>query len=79
MIRRPLRPSAPNRDQLLKALGDARTLSILQAQAELTYSSPLYRKADVLREAIDAFTEEVTGDATYFHAKPHGGGWGAAR
>jgi hypothetical protein len=73
---RDIRPSAPNRHELLKALADARRLALLQASAELTYSTPLYRKANLLKDAIDAFAEEVTGEATYFHAKPHGGNWG---
>jgi hypothetical protein len=73
MSARARRPSAPPTDQLLAALGEARRLTLQVGAAEKSYSSDRYRLTQNLHTAIDALTASVTGDPTYFHAKPHGG------
>ena len=56
--------------ELLDALGRCRA-AILKGQAALRYGSPIYVMGSAIMDAIDAFAGLLTGDSTFFHAKPH--------
>ena len=59
---------------LLDALGNARHWVIRFSSAQ-DFHSPQRRICEDLNKAIDALAGELTGDPSYFHAKPHGGGF----
>jgi Ni,Fe-hydrogenase III large subunit len=67
MIKRPLRPTFnyADREELLKAMGRALTLSGYYG-ASIGYNSPQYRMAESLREAIKTLATDLTGDPYYF-------------
>ena len=51
---------------------NARHLALLCASAA-RQDAVRYQKCHALTETIDALAENLTGDRTYFHLKPHGG------
>lgn len=63
--------SHPDKQAFLRSLGETRALSTKCSSAE-PYGSDLYNKCDILRAAIDALAEHITGDRTHFHLKGHG-------
>jgi hypothetical protein len=76
VIRRPLRPhfSFQDQNELLAVMERART-SADRFGASRGYNSPQHKHANELQKTIDALATELTGDPTYYHAKPHGGGF----
>jgi len=73
---RPKRPNFSPLDKhpLLDSLGNAGHWVIRYGSAQ-DFHSPQRDFCDDLTKAIDALAGELTGDRTYFHAKPHGGGF----
>jgi hypothetical protein len=76
VIKRPLRPhlSFDDRSELLETMGRVRAIAN-GFGASNGFNSPQHKLTDSLQVAIDALATELTGDPTYFHAKPHGGGY----
>ena len=73
MVRRPLRPSFSGEDEkrLIDALGNARHMALKCSSAEM-YGSPRHQRCHAVTKSIDTLAEDLTGDATFFHDKPHG-------
>jgi hypothetical protein len=73
MTGRPLRPDFGPDDQkrLIEALKEARHHVIKCSSAE-KFGSARHQKCHAITVSIDALAEELTGDHTLFHVKPHG-------
>ena len=73
MARRSRRPSfsVQDRDQLISALREARN-SVIKCAAAEPYGSPRYKHCDAITSSVDDLAADLTGDRTFFHAKPHG-------
>jgi hypothetical protein len=73
MVRRPLRPRFSGEDQkrLIEALGNARDMAIKCSSAQ-PYGSARHQRCHAVTNSIDALAEDLTGDRTLFHLKPHG-------
>ncbi|MEM9573857.1 MAG: hypothetical protein AAF870_01365 [Pseudomonadota bacterium] len=61
------------KEQVLKKLQTGRQGAI-QVHAEAKINSDEYRAATVVAGAIDDLAEQLTGDETFFHLKPHSSG-----
>ena len=61
------------KEQVLKKLQAGRQGAI-QVHAEAKINSDEYRAATAVTGAIDELAEQLTGDETFFHLKPHSSG-----
>lgn len=61
------------KEQVLKKLQAGRQGAI-QVHAEAKINSDEYRAATAVTGAIDDLAEQLTGDETFFHLKPHSSG-----
>ena len=73
MSRRPRRPSfsVQDRDRLLGALREARS-SVIKCGAAEPFGSLRYKLCDAVTSSVDDLAADLTGERTFFHAKPHG-------
>lgn len=62
-----------NKEQVLKKLQAGRQGAI-QVHTEANINSDAYRAATAVTGAIDDLAEQLTGDVTFFHLKPHSSG-----
>jgi hypothetical protein len=62
-----------NKEQVLKKLQAGRHGAI-QVRAEAKINSEEYRAATAVTGAIDELAEQLTGEKTFFHHKPHSSG-----
>jgi hypothetical protein len=74
VARRARRPSfsKQDRDRLIEALREARSNTVKCSAAE-PFGSPRYEFCHAVVTSIDDLAEDLTGDRTLFHTKPHGG------
>lgn len=57
--------------ELLESLGAAR-LQVTRLCAAISPNGARYKRCSAVLNAIDDLAADVTGDRTFFHAKPHG-------
>ena len=60
-------------EQVLSKLSTGRQGAI-QVHAQARINSDEYRAASAVKDAIDDLAEQLTGDESYFHLKPHSSG-----
>jgi hypothetical protein len=73
MNSKPRRASFGPREEaaLLDAMGAARN-KITRLCGAISPNSDRYKRCSAILNAIDDLAADMTGDRTYYHAKPHG-------